>query len=205
MARLSVALFGAPEGRHGRRIVAFPTRKAMAILAYLLVEGGAHRRDKLTALFWPESDEGAGRATLRSTLARLRDGLAGITDEPHLIIERDTVGFDFALDFELDLQDLRTAYNAALPNDGERPAGEERRVLVARLQNGVDAWRGEFLEGSPCATLPTSTTGSACGARSGTSGWKSSSSGCRSCKPMPGPEREPSRRLQSVAAPESAG
>ena len=40
MAQLSVAVLGAPEIRHGRRIVAFPTRKSLAVLVYLLVERG---------------------------------------------------------------------------------------------------------------------------------------------------------------------
>src|SRR3712207_6421149 len=122
MARLSVAVLGPPEVRHGQRLLAFPTRKALAVLLYLLAEGGSHPRDKLIALFWPDSDEAAGRATLRSTLARLREGLEGTTDEPHLVVERDAVGFDFNSDYELDLHYLESAFGLARTLAGrERP------------------------------------------------------------------------------------
>ena len=147
MARLSVAVLGAPEVHHGARSVAFPTRKALAALVYLLVEGGTHRRDKLVTLFWPESDEQAGRATLRSTLARLREGLGEADGDTHLLVERDAVGFDFASDFDLDLNELRRAYGAARTIGGEPIAGEVRHDLLERLQRGAAAWRGEFLDG----------------------------------------------------------
>ena len=56
--------------------IAFPTRKAAALLAYLVVEGGRrHSREDLTSLLWPEADENRGRANLRQTLARLRRAL----------------------------------------------------------------------------------------------------------------------------------
>ncbi len=154
MARLHVAVLGASEVCHGSEKLTFATRKALALLLYLVVEGGTHRREKLTALLWPESDEDAGRATLRSTLARLREGLAGTTGEPHLIIDRETVGFDFASDVNLDLSRLRTAYDVAVFTGGKRPTGESRHALVAQLQDGVNAWRGEFLEGFSLRDAP---------------------------------------------------
>ncbi len=147
MARLNVAVLGAPEVRHGARSVAFPTRKALAALVYLLVEGGTHRRDKLVVLFWPESDEQAGRATLRSTLARLRESLGEADGGAHLLVERDAVGFDFASDFELDLNALQHAYDPARTIGHESIAGERRHDLMERLQRGAAAWRGEFLDG----------------------------------------------------------
>jgi DNA-binding SARP family transcriptional activator len=147
MARLSVAVLGAPEIRHGERITGFPTRKTLALLVYLLVEGGTHRRDKLVSLFWPESDEQAGGATLRSTLARLRESLGDDKGAGHLRIERDAVAFDVASAFDLDLDVLQRAYEAARKQDRTSLAGEERQALVACLQRGAAAWRGEFLEG----------------------------------------------------------
>ena len=110
MALLSVAVLGPPDVRHGQRCLTFPTRKTLAVLVYVLVEGGSHPRDKLTALFWPDSDEVSGRASLRTTLARLREGLEATTEERHLVVDRNVVSFDFASDFELDLQRLQSAY-----------------------------------------------------------------------------------------------
>ncbi len=105
-----MAVLGPPDVRHGQRCLTFPTRKTLAVLVYVLVEGGSHPRDTLTALFWPDSDEVSGRASLRTTLARLREGLEATTDERHLVIDRNVVGFDFASDFELDLHVLQSAY-----------------------------------------------------------------------------------------------
>jgi DNA-binding SARP family transcriptional activator len=155
MARLSVAMLGPPDVRHGQQVLTFPTRKALAVLLYLLAEGGAQPRDKLAALFWPESDADAARATLRSTLARLREGLEGATDEPHLIVDRAAVAFDTASEFDLDLHRLDAAYGVARTlNGAERPAAEARQEVIARLHGGADAWRGEFLEGFSLRDAP---------------------------------------------------
>ena len=79
MSRLSLAVLGTPQVRHGGQPVSFPTRKALALLIYLAVESGLHSREKLTALFWPESDSLRGRATFRRTLETIE---RIITDQP---------------------------------------------------------------------------------------------------------------------------
>src|SRR5262249_50798300 len=95
MSRLSLALLGAPEVRHGGALLSFPTRKTAALLIYLAVEGGRQTRDALTTLLWPESDEARGRGALRSTLGFLRAALRDAEDESepaHLLVERDRLG-----------------------------------------------------------------------------------------------------------------
>src|SRR5918998_2815771 len=148
MAMLSVAVLGPPDVRHGQRCLNFPTRKTLAVLVYVLVEGGVHPRDKLTALFWPDSDEVSGRASLRTTLARLREGLEETTEVRHLVVDRNVVSFDTSSDFALDLHRLQTAYGLArsLTGTGRQP-GEAQQTVTSQLQKAVDAWRGEFLEG----------------------------------------------------------
>ncbi|MBW3634219.1 MAG: AAA family ATPase, partial [Chloroflexi bacterium] len=155
MALLSVAVLGPPDVRHGQRCLTFPTRKTLAILVYVLVEGGFQPRDTLTALFWPDSDEVTGRANLRTTLARLREGLEATTEERHLVVDRNVVSFDVASDFELDLQLLQSAYGLArsITSTG-RPSGETRQTVVFQLQQATDAWRGEFLEGFSLRDAP---------------------------------------------------
>ena len=110
MSQLSLAFLGRPEVWHAGRPIALPTRKALALLVYLAVEGGVHGREKLTALFWPESNSAQGRATLRSTLALLRDAL----DEQgaHLLATRDSLAFDIDSDFDLDVRLLQAAARA---------------------------------------------------------------------------------------------
>lgn len=134
MSYLYLAFLGHPEVRHGERPLTFRTRKALALLIYLTVEGGMHSRERLAALFWPDSDHSAGRANLRSTLMYLRKGLshAGNEKPAHLIVERRALGFNVESDYELDLEDVRAAADA-----GEGSA----------LRAAVDLCRGEFLEG----------------------------------------------------------
>ena len=75
MSVLSLALRGSPIIQHGGRLIVFPARKALALLAYLALERGAHSHEKLSALLWPERDASQARTTLRSTLELLRTAL----------------------------------------------------------------------------------------------------------------------------------
>ncbi len=68
----SVQLFGAPTIVRDGESPRIDTRKAVAILAYLAVEGPAVRRDRLASLLWPESSQDRARAVLRRTLTSLR-------------------------------------------------------------------------------------------------------------------------------------
>ena len=58
------------------RLLAVPTRKAQALLAYLaLTPGQAHPRDKLATLLWADASPAAARNALRQTLFVLRKAL----------------------------------------------------------------------------------------------------------------------------------
>lgn len=76
----------------------------MALLAYLAIEGagGFIRRDRLLAIFWPDSDTERARGSLRSALSNLRRGLGDAVivsrgdDEvslQHGLIRCDALGF----------------------------------------------------------------------------------------------------------------
>src|SRR3954468_7076742 len=75
MSHLDLALLGSPEVRYADQVLAFRTRKALALLIYLAVEGGHHSRPAITALFWPESDAAHGRSMLRTTLTHVHRAL----------------------------------------------------------------------------------------------------------------------------------
>jgi DNA-binding SARP family transcriptional activator len=146
MSLLSLSFLGAPQVRHSGRLVTFRTRKALGLLIYLAVAGGTHSRGKLTALFWPESPEEQGRASLRNTLVYLRNALQEESDTPHLIIERDSLGFNFNSEFKLDLNTLQAAFKQ--PNTlASGQSQEERSILLAKLQAAVVLYRGDFLDG----------------------------------------------------------
>lgn len=145
MARLSLALLGAPEVRLGDRMVRLPTRKAMALLAYLATEGGSHTRERLVDLLWPDAVAEHGRTTLRSTLRFLRVALdqgASDGDRRHLVGDRDTLGFELGDDDELDLRRLRDAARLARASYRSTPID-----LTPQLQAAASLYRGDYLEG----------------------------------------------------------
>src|SRR5258708_29886597 len=107
MSQLQLSLLGTPVVKHGERALTFSTRKALALLVYLAVEGGTHPRKTLSEAFWPELDAEHGRAALRATLLELRKLLErshGPGERAHLLVERDTLGFDQGSPLLLDLR-----------------------------------------------------------------------------------------------------
>jgi len=87
---LRLSLLGAPATEVDGEPLAVDTRKAIALLAYLAVEGGGHARDSLASLLWPDYDGDRARAALRRTLSTLRAALGGRWVEA----QRDTVSLD---------------------------------------------------------------------------------------------------------------
>ncbi len=155
MSHLSLALLGTPEVRHAGRIVKFRTRKEQALLIYLAVEGGLHSREKITALFWPDSDEPQGRTTLRRTLADLRDTLQDADGASHLIIERNLLGFDFSSESDLDLHTIESTYSLARGSSTVQEAkGAAQNHLLLHLQRAASLNRGPFLEGFSLSEAP---------------------------------------------------
>jgi predicted ATPase/DNA-binding SARP family transcriptional activator len=151
MGMLQLKLLGAPEVRHDEQVVQFPTRKALALLIYLAVEGGKQPREKLTALFWPESDGERGRAALRITLAYLRTALREESDaqhDQHLLVERNALSFRADAAYECDVHPLQMA--AQLLNRPETP----HALLMRHLEPFVDQYRGGFLEGFSLTDAP---------------------------------------------------
>src|SRR5579871_2086071 len=106
-----------------------PTRrlKPLVLLAYLAASRprGFHRRDKLTALFWPELPPERARAALRVSLSRLRD------------------------DFGDDLFTMRGAAEIAV--NPERlwcdVAAFDDAVAESRFDDAVALYRGALLDG----------------------------------------------------------
>src|SRR5579871_3449943 len=103
-AGLRLALLGVPSADVDGVPLAVDTRKAVALLAYLALEGGTHNRDSLAALLWPDYDNDRARAALRRTLSTLRSSLGGA----HLHAARDAVRLDRA-DLWLDVEQFRGA------------------------------------------------------------------------------------------------
>ncbi len=134
---LEIRLLGPPEVFYGGQQVKFATRKALALFAYLLIEAGNHPREKLQAIFWPESETRLAQSALRSTLARIKDALRGV-DNP-LRLEGDQVAFNISSVSALDLDLVKRLATDTQPMQIAPPT-------LALLQNAVEAVRGPFFE-----------------------------------------------------------
>jgi len=133
-----------------------PLRKALALLAYLAVEGSLHPRDRLVALLWPAADERAGRAALRNTLSVLRHALG----EPLEAAEgaAGTGGVlraaSAALGVDADRLDLDVAALAAADVLARHDHAAEAPGLGARLERAAARYRGPFLDGLDLPDAP---------------------------------------------------
>ena len=95
-ARLVIRLLGTPQVLlDGQMVLSTQTPKALALLAYLAVEGDrAHPRSTLAALFWPDAPEAKAHQDLRQVLARLRQAIGEASAGPaHLLADARTIHF----------------------------------------------------------------------------------------------------------------
>ncbi len=139
MGKLELSLLGTPQVRHAGQVLTFPTRKVLALLIYLVVEDGLHSRDHLTALLWPESDEGRARSSFRRALAMLRQELDETAPLHHLIVKGDRLGCDVTSVFGCDLQAFQAAARAT------KSAAFPPHLLLEKLQDAASLYRGDFL------------------------------------------------------------
>jgi DNA-binding SARP family transcriptional activator len=142
---LDLKFMGPPEILFGGVPLKFATRKALALFAYLVVETGAHPREKLMALFWPESETHLAQSALRNTLARIKEALRGVA-EP-LRVEGDRIGFNVSIASTLDLELVARATAETQPT-------KIAPATIAVLQSAAEASRGPFLDGFSLPDAP---------------------------------------------------
>lgn len=125
----------------------FPTHKARALLAYLVVENGRlHSRSSLVNRFWPGSSDKQGRQSLSQTLRRLRLTLATVAPEL------------FSQTFQATAQDIMAVAHQELVCDVvtfqqllARTTAHEHASLqrcpacLAWLEQAIALYQGDFL------------------------------------------------------------
>ncbi len=155
MGDVYFTLLGPPQVRHADQVLLFATRKELALLIYLAVEGRVHPRKALSEQFWPEGDAMHGRAALRISLLHLRH-LLGEGAVPYLLITRDTLGLNITSAIELDLHIIHEAWKLARASARTTliMPEAERRSLLVQLQRAANLPRGEFLEGFSLRDAP---------------------------------------------------
>ena len=119
----------------GQPLTDFASRKAEALLAYLLLNPQPHPRETLADLLWDDRTQKQALGNLRVLLSNLRKLLPDL-----LRIERKTVQVDPAASFILDTTELQTAL-ALLDEQG---MGSETAVP---LQSALQNYRGPLLAG----------------------------------------------------------
>ena len=156
MCRLHLFLLGPPEVRVGSKPLTFPTRKSLALLIYLALEGGPQPRERLATLLWPESSPDRSRASLRSTLNRLQSSLgqAGGQALASLVsIDNNALTLRPNPSLDLDLRSVESAYTQARAERSRRASPKEPTTLPM-LQRAVAAYRGDFLAGFSLGDAP---------------------------------------------------
>ncbi|MGA7617409.1 MAG: response regulator [Thermoanaerobaculia bacterium] len=131
MGRISIQLFGSFEARTASGdVIHLPTRKAEALVAYLVVRPGQiYTREKLAALLWGFSGSEQARQSLRQTLFSLRKALRG--EEPVLTTLEDKVSID---PDRVDADVIRFQQSI---REGTRKS----------IEDAIALQKGEFLEG----------------------------------------------------------
>jgi WD40 repeat protein/DNA-binding SARP family transcriptional activator len=140
MAHLSLSLLGPFRATlAGEPVTGFESNKVRALLAYLSVEADRpHRRESLAALLWPDWPDRAAHSNLRHALANLRKAIGDRqATPPFLLITRETIQFNTASDYWLDV----AAFKALVEAD---QAGQ---FTSHQLEEAVALYRGSFLEG----------------------------------------------------------
>lgn len=136
---LRVSVLGAPLVERDGLAVAFDTRKAVALVAYLAVTGGLHRREALAGLCWPELDRERAGGALRRTLSALRSAAGPEV----LVAEQSSVAL--ADDVEVDLRKAR-ALQASCADHGHQRT-DVCEACIEPLTAVAELHRGRFLEG----------------------------------------------------------
>ena len=126
---LEISLLGPPRVRRDGEPVAFDTRKATALLAYLALAERPRSREALCELLWPGQDPEHARGALRRTLSTLRKAVGGhwIDAAADSLALRDGPGL------EVDVRRFRELASAEATSE--------------ELARAVEIFRGELLEG----------------------------------------------------------
>jgi DNA-binding SARP family transcriptional activator len=147
MPHLSLSLLGPFQVTlDGQPVTGFKSNKVRALLTYLAVEADQlHPREVLAGMLWPDWPDRDALGNLRYALSNLRTVIGDRTAEPpFLLITRDTLQFNTASDYRLDV----TAFTEMVEVDEGHPSA------VEQLEQAVALYRGSFLEGFSVGDSP---------------------------------------------------
>lgn len=141
MAALNIFLLGSPRIELDGKPVALERNKALALMAYLAMEGSAQARETLAALLWPEYDHEHAYAYLRRTLWAINAALG----DGWLAAGRDQIALPPSPGLRLDAAFFREALEECSQHD--HPVDHVCERCIQPLEQAVDFYRGDFMAG----------------------------------------------------------
>lgn len=140
---IRISLFGGLRVFQGTEEIALPaSRKARALLAFLVATGRPHRRERLCELFWDLPDD--PRAALRWSLSKLRK-VVDLPDRPRIIADRERVFVDLE-GVETDLKQVQVLANSEGPPPGIADLERLVAILDQAFLDGLDGVGDEGLD-----------------------------------------------------------
>jgi DNA-binding SARP family transcriptional activator/predicted ATPase len=142
---LELWLLGRAQATFDGSPIQIASRKALALLVYLAVQGGTHHRDAVASLLWPERSQAQALSSLRQALYTLR---RSIPEDPFdgdrhtLSIRSDTLWIDVG------------EFDALLEADARALGGEAARLGLVRLERAAALGRGDFMHGFTLRDCP---------------------------------------------------
>lgn len=126
--------------KDGRPVDGLVSRKAGALVAYLVCTGQTHSREALGDMFWDDRSQTKALGNLRVILTSLRQQLG-----EYVNISRQTVTFNTQSNHWLDVAELFELMES-LPNEAT-DSEQLPRATVVQLKQVVNLYRGDFLAG----------------------------------------------------------
>jgi predicted ATPase/DNA-binding SARP family transcriptional activator/Tfp pilus assembly protein PilF len=144
LSQLTIHLLGAPQVELDGNPIVVDTRKAIALLAYLVTTRQVHQRSRLALLFWPDSDQTRARTALRRTLSALTQAIG----KEWLMADRDSIGLDWDVAGQHSLWvDVHQFEHLAGQCQFDELSETTCRQCQPALAEAADLYRGDFLAG----------------------------------------------------------
>lgn len=118
----------------GTEVVLPSSRKARALLAFLVATGRPHRRERLCEIFWDVPDD--PKAALRWSLSKLRK-VVDTPGHPRIIADRERVHFD-ATGVLIDIDDIHSTLQAREGHPAINTLERMARRLELMVLDGLD-------------------------------------------------------------------
>ncbi len=141
---LSIRLFGKMSLVNSAGLEALHFGKLAELFSFLLLQRGrAHSREVLASLLWGETMTAVSKKHLRQALWQLQTILRDGTEQPMLVVGRDSVHLDVPEGVWFDV----AAFESACAESRDLSYRELNESQARSLRSAVDLYRGDLLEG----------------------------------------------------------